>query len=129
MDYVEIYADEDGVSHFRDASVEFTFREIAPPALPSGASDFWTATEMGFLSVPPDWAGGWHQPPADGFIVVLSGEAQIEVGDGEIRRFPPGSVWRHMDRNGVGHNTINMSSDDTVFIIVKFPDEQPDPEK
>jgi hypothetical protein len=127
MDYVEIYSDKDGVSHFRDMSVEFTLSEVAPPALPFGASDFWTSTEMGFLSVPSGWVGGWHQPPADGFIIVLSGEAQVEVGDGEIRRFPPGSVWRHMDRNGPGHNSSVVSSEDVLLVIVKFPDEQPNP--
>lgn len=123
MDYVEIHADEDGVSHFRDKSVEFTMSEVAPPALPFGASDFWTATEVGFLSLPSGWAGGWHQPPADGFIIVLAGEVQVEVGDGEIRRFITGSVWRHMDRNGPGHNSCIVSSEDALCVIVKFPDE------
>jgi len=128
MDYAEIYTDEDDVSHFRDMSVDFTLSEVAPPALPIGASNFWAATEMGFLTVPSGWDGGWHQTPADGFIIILSGEIQVEVGDGEKRRFPSGSVYRHTDRKGPGHNSINLGSEDAVAVMVKFPDEEPDPE-
>ena len=127
MDYVDIYADEDGVSHFRDMSVEFTVSQVAPPASPFGASDFWTATEMGFVSVPAGWAGGWHQPPADGFFIILSGEFQVEVGDGEIRRFQPGSVYHQTDRKGLGHNSSNVGGGDVVGVMVKFPDGQPTP--
>ena len=52
MRYVEIYADEDGVSHFRDLDIEFTIGEVAPPALPVGLSAFRAATEVGFISIP-----------------------------------------------------------------------------
>ena len=122
MQYVEIYADESGVSHFRDMTIEFTTGQVAPPALPVGLSEIWTSTEVGFISIPSGWVGGWHQPPTDGFIFVLSGEIQIEVGDGEIRRFPQGSVWLHKDRNGPGHNSSVVSSEDAKLVMGKFPD-------
>ena len=123
MKYTEIYADEDGVSHFRDLEIAFTMGEVAPPALPVGLSDFRAATEVGFISIPSGWVGGWHQPPTDGYIFVLSGEIQIEVGDGEIRRFPAGSVWLHRDRRGRGHDSSVVSNDDAKLVMVKFPDE------
>jgi len=121
--YVEIFADDEGISHFRDVEIELTVGDIAPPALPVELSPFRAATEVGFISVPSAWVGGWHQPPTDGYIFVLSGEVQIEVGDGEIRRFPQGSVWLHKDRNGRGHNTSVVSSEDAKLVMVKFPDE------
>ena len=122
MDYVEIYADEDSVSHFRDRNITFSTGEVAPPMLPLGVSSFQPATEVGFLKAPAGWVGGWHQPPTDGFVLVLSGEWLIEVGDGEIRRFPVGSVWLHKDRSGSGHNTRVVSSEDAVCVMIKFPD-------
>jgi hypothetical protein len=66
----------------------FVFRTgpFAPPALPVELSAFRAATEVGFISIPSGWLGGWHQPPADGYIFVLSGEIQIEVGNGEVPR-------------------------------------------
>ncbi|MDH3582167.1 MAG: hypothetical protein OEM91_16275 [Hyphomicrobiales bacterium] len=122
MKYVEIYSDENGVSHFQDLNIEFTSGVVAPPALPVGLSEFHAATEVGFISIPSGWVGGWHQPPTEGYILVLAGEVEIEVGDGEIRRFPAGSVWLHKDRSGPGHNSSVVSSEDAKLVMVKFPD-------
>ena len=123
MKYVEIYADDDGVSHFGDVDIELVPGEVAPPALPVELSAFKAATEVGFISIPSGWVGGWHQPPTDGFIFVLSGEVQIEVADGEIRRFPRGSIWLHKDRNGPGHNSSVVSNEDARLVMVNFPDQ------
>jgi hypothetical protein len=60
--YVEIYADKEGISHFRDVEIELTVGDLAPPALPVELSLFRAATEVGFMSVPAAWVGGWHQP-------------------------------------------------------------------
>ena len=63
MNYVEIFSDDKGISHFRDRRIDFEIKEVAPPALPTGVSAFEGATEVGFLSIPSGWVGGWHQPP------------------------------------------------------------------
>ena len=83
MNYVEIYADDEGVSHFRDVSIKLAEGVVAPPALPLNLSEFRPASEVGFITIPPGWVGGWHRPPTDGYIIVLEGEVQIEVGDGQ----------------------------------------------
>ena len=122
MNYVEIFSDDKGISHFRDRQIDFEIKEVAPPALPTGVSVFEGATEVGFLSIPSGWAGGWHQPPTDGYIFVLSGQVQIEVGDGEIRYFPSGSIWLHKDRSGRGHNSSVVGKEDAKLVMVKLPD-------
>lgn len=122
MNYVEIYADGEGVSHFRDVDIELTRGVVAPPALPLDLSAFRTAAEVGFISIPSGWVGGWHQAPSEGFIFVLAGEVQIEVGDGEIRHFPQGSIWLHKDRNGPGHNSSVISPEDAKLAMVTLPD-------
>ena len=123
MQYVEIYADDEGVSHFRDVAVESTLGEAVPPALPIEFSPFRAATGVGFVSMPPEWVGDWHQPPAEGYVFVLSGKVQIEVGDGEIRQFTQGSIWLHKDRNGRGHHTRVISDEAAKLVMVMFPDE------
>jgi len=122
VNYVEIYADDEGVSHFRDVSIKLAEGVVAPPALPLNLSEFRPASEVGFITIPPGWVGGWHQPPTDGYIIVLEGEVQIEVGDGQVRRFPQGSVWLHKDRNGRGHNSSVTSTTEAKLVMVKFPD-------
>ena len=123
MLYVEIYADDKGVSHFRDVNVELTRGEAVPPALPIEFSKFRAANGVGFVSMPSKWVEDWHQPPAEGYVFVLSGEVQIEVGDGEIRRFSQGSIWLHKDRNGRGHHTRVISDEAANLVMVMFSGE------
>lgn len=47
MQYVEFYAGDEGVSHFRDVAVESTPGESVPPALPIEFSPFRAATGVG----------------------------------------------------------------------------------
>ena len=123
MKYTEIYADENGVSHFRDVEMELTLAQIAPPAPPVHLSAFKQASEVVFTSVPSGWVGGWHGPPSEGFMFVLEGEVEIEVGDGEVRRFPQGAVWFHKDLVGRGHDSRIVSEKDALLVMVKLPDE------
>ena len=122
VSYVEIYADEDGVSHFAERSLDIADGEVAEGMQPIGRSAVFPATECGFIAAPPGWVGGWHQPPAEGFVFVLAGAWEIETGDGEVRIFGPGSVWLHRDRSGRGHNTRVTGSDDALCVMVKFPE-------
>ena len=123
MQYVEIYADDKGVSHFRDVEIRLTRAEIAPPALPVGLSEFRSATNVGFFLMPSGWVGDWHQPPSKGFVFMRSGEVQIEVGDGETRQFQRGSVWLHQDRKGRGHHTRVVGDEDVELVMIMLPDE------
>ena len=58
--------------------------------------------------------------PSVGHIFVLSGEMEVEVSDGEVRRFPQGSVWLHRDLTGKGHNTRVVSKDGAVLVMVRM---------
>jgi hypothetical protein len=120
--YTEFYTGVDGESHFRDVDVKVTLADIAPPADPMNASEFRPAREAGFITLPPGWAGGWHTAPSEGHIFVLSGEMEVEVSDGEIRRFTKGSVWLHKDLTGKGHDTRVVSKEGAVLAMVKMAD-------
>jgi hypothetical protein len=124
MKYTEFYTDTDGESHFRDVEVEFSLVDLAPPSSPMNVSDFRGAKEVGFITVPAGWGGGWHPAPSVGHVFVLSGEMEVEVSDGETRRFPQGSVWLHKDLTGKGHNTHIVSKDGAVLAMVKLADSE-----
>ena len=120
MNYTEMYSDDKGETHFRDVEVELSLVDLAPPSAPMNVSDFRAAGELGFIRVPFGWGGGWHTAPSVGHIFVLSGELEIEVSDGEIRRFPKGSVWLHRDLTGKGHDTRVISKDGAVMVMVEM---------
>ena len=82
----------------------------------------WAARDAIFITAEPGWVGGWHQPPGDGLVFVLAGVFEIETGDGEIRVFGPGAVWRHRDRAGRGHNTRVVSDGPALCAMVNLPE-------
>ncbi|HUU74271.1 MAG TPA: cupin domain-containing protein [Burkholderiales bacterium] len=124
MKYSEMYTDAEGETHFRDVEVELSLVDIAPPAAPMNVSDFRPAREVGFITLPAGWDGGWHPAPSVGHIFVLKGEMEVEVSDGEKRRFPQGTVWLHRDLTGKGHNTTVASKEGAVLVMVKMNEVQ-----
>jgi hypothetical protein len=69
------------------------------------ASEFLPATRYGFLASPTGWFGDWHPAPKRQIALFLSGNLEIEVSDGEKRRFESGSVVLLEDTRGKGHTT------------------------
>ena len=119
MIYVEIYADTNGVSHFRDVEVSFASSELAAKGNPVSTSSFQQSV-AGFVSVPAGWNSGWHNSPGDGFAVLLQGSVEIEVGSGEVRRFSPGDVWRSTDVSGKGHVSRVVGTKDANVYMTSF---------
>jgi len=124
MKYAEMYTDADGETHFRDVEVELSQVDVAPPAAPMNISSFRPAREVAFIVHPPGWSGGWHPAPSVGHIFVLQGEMEVEVTDGEVRRFPQGAVWLHRDLTGKGHDSRVVSKDAAVLVMVKMNQSQ-----
>ena len=124
MKYSEMYTDEAGETHFRDVEVEFDLVDVAPPAAPMNISKFRPAKDVAIITLPAGWGGGWHPAPSVGHIFVLAGEMEVEVSDGEIRRFPQGSVWLHRDLTGKGHDTRVVSKDGATMVMVRMAEGQ-----
>jgi len=101
--YTRIYTDEDGVSHFGVTEVTFTLAEYAPPAPPISVSKGMNVESVVFISSPPGWHGDWHPVPRRQIMFCLAGELEVQVSDGMVRRFGPGSVVLVEDTEGKGH--------------------------
>ena len=87
MQYVRLYAGPDGESHFATVDVSLAEATYAPPALPVQVSAPTPARQSVFAAVPAGWDGGRHPSPYRQWGIVLTGELEIEVSDGEVRRF------------------------------------------
>ena len=103
--YTRLYADDQGISHFEDLEFELSKADIAPPAAPLNVSAPFAVAQCLFWSVPQNWDGGWHPAPRRQFWMQIAGELEVEAGDGERRRFGPGSVVLLEDVSGKGHVT------------------------
>ena len=109
------------MSHFEDASVALGELALAPPAPPVLLSDPAAADRMMFMAFPAGWFGDWHPAPRRQFFFQLSGELEVEVGDGELRRFAAGSVVLVEDLAGRGHTTRVVGDAEVRAAVVQLP--------
>ena len=115
--YVRLYAGADGESHFSDEEVELRPVNFAPPAPPLNLSAYTPVKQFALLHGPHRWVGDWHPAPMRQFMIWLSGEAEIQVSDGEVRRFKPGSLLLMENTVGKGHVTRAVAGDVTVAVV------------
>ncbi len=93
-----LYADEEGQSHFRDIEVEWV------EETPSGKmSRRLPASGVIFRKVPPTYDLDWHPAPRRQYIVNLDAGVQITASDGESRIIGAGEVLLVEDTTGKGH--------------------------
>lgn len=101
--YVRVSTGTDGETHFSDETLSFQLVDYAPPAPPISISEVFKTENISFISSPSGWHGDWHPAPRRQFILVLIGELEVQVSDGEVRRFGPGSFFLVEDIDGKGH--------------------------
>ncbi len=120
MCYVRIYSDAAGASHFQDVNVE----AAGAPSAGAATSDPLPVTGLIFRRVCAGPSPAWHVAPRRQFIVHVEGEVEVEVSDGEVRRFSPGSVVLVEDTHGTGHITrpVGGMPRTTLFIALQEPD-------
>ncbi len=120
LNYVRVYADSLGESHFEDVEIDLHEIDFAPPAPPIFTSDLNSSTRYGFLSVLPGWKGEWHPAPKRQFVVYLSGVIEAEVSDGEVRQFGPGSITLVEDTTGKGHKSKAIGNEQVVGVVIQL---------
>ena len=116
MKIVRLYTGKDQQSHFEE--IELTFggeRAIL-------ATDSQAASAVVFRSAPPRTVVDWHPAPRRQYVITLSGQWDIECGDGSVRRFRPGDVMLAEDLTGQGHISRVVGNEPYVFMAVPLRD-------
>lgn len=103
LPYVRVYSDAEGESHFEDAELSFTLADFAPPAPPISVSEAMAADTVAVISSPAGWYGDWHPAPRRQLMFMLVGELEVQVSDGQVKRFRAGDVFLVEDTTGKGH--------------------------
>lgn len=117
MKVPQIYADEQGESHF--GVYETPDRDLAmgPPPNPVGKlSDFGAVSTMSIFFAPAGTEAPPHNAPQPYIAVVLSGDGEIQTSDGESRSFQSGAVIVCNDLIGKGHITRAVTDLKLAFI-------------
>jgi hypothetical protein len=115
--YFRIYADADGETHFEDLEFEMTnskWDSSLTDLIPARGVIFRTSTADQFID--------WHNAPARQFVITLSGHAEVEASDGEIRQIGPGTIMLADDTTGKGHITRSTSDEERISIFIPLED-------
>ena len=120
--FARVAMNAEGQTYFADAEAKFELKDFAPPAGPVGVAAMQTAKTMVFTTADGAWHGDWHPTPHKQFVFMLGGAIEIEVADGEIRRFSIGDIILLEDVSGKGHDTRVVSVEPALFAIVALPE-------
>ena len=118
MDFLRIWADEDGVSHLDEVTLDCQVR-LAEPGVPElWWSDGVAVDRVHFLTVRSDeQRPDWHCGPRRQFVTFLTGWAKVTAGDGDVRVLPAGSTVLVEDLSGAGHMTEHEPGDQRVLVM------------
>ena len=108
---IRLYTGQDGQAHFEDLNVPAGETETI--ALKAGA-------DMTFRSFRDGSFSDWHTAPRLQYVIVLSGQMEIGVGDGTKRVLDPGDILQVEDLTGQGHTTRSVGN--RVSASVPLPD-------
>jgi len=120
LNYVRVYTDSVGESHFEDVLIDLNEIDFAPPAPPIFTSNINLSSGYGFISVLPEWESEWHPAPRKQFVIYLSGSIEAEVSDGEVRQFGPGSITLVEDTYGKGHKSRAIGNEQVICVVIQL---------
>ena len=113
MEITRIYTDTEGNSHFEMWPVimenESTFGFMSSPEL--------NVKSFHFQNTLPHHEWNFLHSPDKMYVVLLSGALELEVSDGEKRRFTEGDVILLEDKSGSGHKLQTFENTQCSLII------------
>jgi hypothetical protein len=120
IEYLRIFADKEGCSHFETKTIDLEAKNYAPPAPSLNTSIMASADNSVFLELPIGWYGDWHPTPVRQWLVLMSGMCEFEAGDGEKVTRKAGDVVMLDDLTGKGHQTKVLGDESVRIAAVHF---------
>lgn len=121
--YIRLYSDENGESHFEDLEIELAPVDFAPPAAPLNIGQFLPTAQSLWVGAPAGWAGEKpHPSPRRQIFCTVQGKYEVSASDGTVRYFPAGSVLFLEDTWGKGHSTRIVSEEDVLIFGIVLAD-------
>jgi hypothetical protein len=121
---VRVYTGADGRSHLEERSLALQPFIDTEGAYGEG-TPLQPATGIAFRVAPPGYVLNWHCAPRRQYSITLSGESEIEVGDGTVKRIGAGGVVLAEDLTGQGHITRVVGNQPRLSVVVPLAQTQP----
>jgi len=104
MKIMRVYSGSDGESHFDE--IEVDIEKLQP------------GDGIVFRHASPGAVNDWHRAPRRQYVINLSGESEVEVGDGTKRKFVPGDIYLADDTTGQGHISRAIGNQPRVYVTI-----------
>ena len=116
-----VYTGNDGQSHLEEMNLP-----LEPFLDTEGAYGEGTPLEpaagITFRVAEPGYFLDWHNAPRRQYVVTLSGESEVELGDGTKIRLYPGHILLAEDITGQGHISRAVGSEDRISLFIPLPE-------
>lgn len=112
MNVSRLYTGADGESHLEELDLE-SHPDLT--TLHSTKGIVFRQSDVGYFS-------DWHNAPRRQYVITVSGEVEIGLGDGSVHRFGPGHVNLVEDTTGKGHTTRVVGNSPRITATVHLED-------
>jgi len=87
-----------------------------------GISKQFSGNGFQFRYMPADLNADWHPAPRRQMVVTITGEGEIETGDGQVLIVKPGVMTFLEDTTGKGHKTRARGGSGRLSIFLPLDD-------
>ena len=113
MAIYRFYTGDDNEAHVEVVTDPTTIPELQPNEV-RGIIQFRNYEAGGFLD--------FHPAPTRRILIIVSGQAEIGLGDGTVVKMVPGDMRIYEDTTGHGHTTRYLESGVTAYLVTDGPD-------
>ncbi len=113
-----IYTGEDGKTHAEEYDVPLGTQRGA-----TELSEPIDVTSVQFRRTSPDYFIDWHTAPRRQFVITLSGESEVVIGDGAAVRLHPGHILLAEDTTGQGHISRAVGTEDRISLFLPLAEQ------
>ena len=114
---LRVYSGADGQSHVEEMPLAMQPFVDTEGAYGEG-TPLQSVQGITFRVSPPGYVLNWHCAPRRQYTITLAGEAEIEVGDGTVKRVGPGDVLLAEDLTGQGHITRVVGQQQRFYMVI-----------
>ena len=116
MQVVRIYTGDDGESHFEE--INLPYEKVAE----AERTAVENAENIHFRRYQPGGFIDWHTAPRRQYVICISGQIEIGLGDGSKHLFGPGDARLVEDTTGQGHTTLTAGTVPGITCTIPLAD-------
>jgi len=111
MKATRVYNDDKGESHFEDVNIK-------GEELNGGFISDKQNSSIVFRTIDGSKDIAWHTAPQSLYVILLEGQVQLELSDGDIRIFNTGDILLMEDIEGKGHKSSSPDGKNRTILMV-----------